>query len=222
MFDQLRKSLSLALAWFLVAAPTAQAQDAPPSSAPVPPQILSAHSVFISNGGGSNYYNMFTGGPDRAYNTFYAVIERANRYQLVSTPAQADLVFEIRGIAPTFDEGRGNVGYNPQLILSIRDPQSSTVLWTTTANVRAIGRQKSRDRQFDQSIEVLVDKLSAVTGQPLSPEQAKAIRDNSRWPTAAKVILVVSLAAAAGFTAWGIYRVSHPPALPTPTLPSVP
>jgi hypothetical protein len=223
MFDSVRKSLCLALAWFLVVVPTAQAQESTSAlGAPVPAQILSAHSVFVSNGGGSNFFEMFTGGPDRAYNTLYSILQRSNRYQLVGAPAQADLIFEIRAVAPEVDAGR-DFAYNPQLILSILDPKTSTVLWTTRANVRVLGRQKSRDRQFDQCVAVLVDKLGQVTGQPLSPEQSKAIRDNSvmRMPTAAKVFIFVGIAAAAAFAGYGAYRVTHPPSLSMPTLPAV-
>jgi hypothetical protein len=217
----LRKSLSLALAWVLVVIPTAQAQQSTSApGAPVPPQIFSARSVFVSNGGGSNYFNMFTGGPDRAYNTLYALLQQSNRYQLVGTPVQADLIFEIRAIAPSAYTG-DVVAYNPQLILSILDPKTSTVLWTTGDNIRAIGRQKSRDRGFDQSVAVLLDKFGEVTGQQLTPEQVRAVHNNSRMPTAAKVFIFVGIAATAAFTAYGAYRVSHPPALPTPTLPAL-
>ncbi len=211
----IRKSLCLALAWVLVVIPTVQAQQSSSvAGAPVPPQILSAKSVFISNAGGSNYFDMFTGGPDRAYNTLYALLQQSNRYQLVSTPAQADLIFEIRAIAPSVSTGDA-VGYNPQLILNILDPKTSTLLWTTSDNVRALGRQKSRDRGFDQSVGVLLDKFGEVTGQPLTPEQAKAVHNNSRMPTATKVFIFVGIAATAAFAAWGAYRVSHPPAPPT-------
>jgi hypothetical protein len=222
MDDYLRKPLCIALAWFLIALPTANAQQpAPAAPAPVPPQVLSAHAVFVSNGGGSNYFNMFTGGPDRAYNTFYADLQKANRYQLVSAPAQADLIFEIRAIAPAIGDV-GNVGYNPQLILSILDPQTKVILWTTSANVRALGTQKSRDKGFDQSVDVLLDKLGQVTGQPLTTEQAKAVHNNSRMPTSMKVFLFVGIAATAGLAAYGAYRVSHPPSLPTLTQPTLP
>lgn len=222
MADLFRKSLCVVLAWFLILIPTAHAQQsAPAAPAPVPPQILSAHAVFVSNGGGSNYFDIFTGGPDRAYNTFYADLQDVNRYQLVSTPAQADLIFEIRGTAPAVGDV-DNVGYNPQLTLRILDPKTSTVLWTTSDNVRAFGTQKHRDQGLDQSVDVLMDKLSQVTGQPLTAEQSKAVHNNSRMPTAAKVFIIVSIAAGAAFAAWGAYRVSHPPSLPTLPAPTVP
>jgi hypothetical protein len=212
-------------------APALPAQQTSPYRAPyaspahVPAQIAGAHAVFVSNGGGPNYFNIFSDGPDRAYNTFYDDLQTANRYQLVGSPSEADLIFEVRSIAPAVGNGRGVVNYNPQLILSILDPRTHTVLWTTSVNVRAIGTQKRRDRQFDDSVGVLMDKLAQIAGQPLSRAQLKAINSNSRMPTAAKVFIGVAVAALVGMTSYGIYRVTHPPTLPTlpnPTLPTLP
>ena len=42
------------------------------------------------------------------------------------------------------------------------DPKTHAVLWTTSANVRAIGLQASRDRKFDASVAVLVDGVKNV------------------------------------------------------------
>lgn len=225
MTDCSRRILCLVLAWLLVLIPSASAQQpAPAPAAPVPPQIRTGQRVFVSNGGGSNYFQIFTGGPDRAYNTLYADLQQTGRFQLVDKPAQADLIFEIRAIAPAVGDW-DNVQYNPQIILRVLDPATQAVLWTTSANVRAFGTQKSRDRGFDESVAVLVDKLGAVAGQPLTAEQDKAIRKNASMPTAMKVFLIASIAAAAGFAAWGAYRVSHPPApppLPQPSSPTFP
>ncbi len=222
MFSGLRNSLCIVLSWALVLAPALSAQQTATGTAPVPPQILSAHSVFVSNGGGSNYFDIFDGGTDRAYNTFYSQLKRTGHYELVSSPSHADVIFEIRAIAPEATDLNDVISYNPQVILSIRDPKTNAVLWTTSANVRAIGTKKRRDREFDQSVAVLVDKLAEVTGQPLTTAQAKAISSNSRMPTAAKVFIFSAIAAGAALTAWGLYRVNNPPKLtppPTPTLP---
>ncbi len=225
MLDVLRKSLCIVLAWFLVAIPTTSAQQPGPApSAPVPPQILSAHTVFVSNGGGSNYFQpMFTeSGPDRAYNTIVCrPADSPITTQLVSAPAQADVILEIRSIAPAIG-GVDNVEYNPQLILNIRDPQTSTLLWTTSANVRAAGMQKQRDQGFDQSVAVLLDVVGQLVCEQLTSEQTKAVRNNSRMTKGVKIFIFVSIAVMVAFAAWGAYRVSHPPSLPplpTPTLP---
>jgi hypothetical protein len=220
MLELIRKSLSILLAWLLIASATAPAQtNTPATAAPIPPQVLSAQSVFVSNGGGGNYFEAFTGGSNRAYNTLYAELQRSNRYQLVSSPSQADVIFEIRGIAPAVTYG-DTVGTNPQLILSVIDPKTQAVLWTTGANVRAFGNQKHRDSGLDESVAVVVNKFGEDTGQPLTPSQAKAVRDNSRMPSAAKVLLFVGIAAVAGLASYGFYRVNHPPKLTLPPMPA--
>lgn len=222
MFSGLRKSLSVALSSALVLTPLVSAQQTDHNPAPVPPQVLNAHAVFVSNGGGSNYFDMFGGGPNRAYNTFFSQLKKTGRYELVSAPSQADVIFEIRAIAPAVS-WNDVPSYNPQVILSIRDPKTSAVLWTARANVRAIGTKKHRDRDFDESVAVLVDELAQVTGQPLTAAQAKAIDSNSRMSTAAKVFLFASIGAAAGGTAWVVYKGTHPPSPPPPpTLPGMP
>lgn len=228
MLSQACKSLCVVLSSLLVLTPTLSAQQPgsgyrPQYSAPIPPQILQARTVFIANGGGSNYFEFFSGGPNRAYNTFYKDIERAGHYHLVSSPAQADLIFEIRAIAPASSDNDSTT-YNPQVVLTIRDPHTTATLWRESANVRVFGRRKRRGRELDQAVAVLVDKLALVTGQPLTDAQTKAIAANSysRMSTAGKIFLFSSLAGAAAITALGIHMVvSHhgltPP--PTPTLP---
>lgn len=214
MFSGLRTSLAIVLSWAMILTPALTAQQTGDGAAPVPPQILNAHSVFIANGGGSNYFTMFGGGADRAYNTFYSEVKKMGRYTLVSSPAQADLIFEIRAIAPATAGLHGTTDYNPQVVLSIRDPKTNVVLWTDSANIRAIGTKKRRDREFDQSVAVLVDKLAQVTGQPLTEAQTKAIDSNSRMSTAAKVLIFSAIAGGAAITAYGIHMALNPPGPP--------
>ncbi|HEY6444990.1 MAG TPA: hypothetical protein VIY53_00915 [Acidobacteriaceae bacterium] len=214
MLSDLRNTLCFVLAALLTFAPALPAQQTSAPPAPIPADITTAQAVFVSNGGGSNYFSIFTGGADRGYNTLYHDLQTANRYQLVGSPSEAQLIFEIRSVAPAESGPHDTVAYNPQLILSIIDPKTHAVLWTTSANVRAIGLQKRRDREFDASVAILLDKLSEVTGQPLTPQQIKAVNNNSRLPTAAKVFIVAALAVAVGMTTYGIYRVTHPPTLP--------
>lgn len=76
---------------------TAQTKQA--EAAPIPTQISTAQRVFIANGGGDEpgiYEPLFSGGADRIYTQFYAAMKSAGRYELVGSPADADLLFEIR------------------------------------------------------------------------------------------------------------------------------
>ncbi|HEV2619975.1 MAG TPA: hypothetical protein VGU23_08585 [Acidobacteriaceae bacterium] len=213
--------MSLSLALSLAFTPLLRAQQAT-NLAPIPQQISSAHTIFLSNGGGSNYFDRFTGGADRAYNSLYAGLRQWNRYQFVDSPAQADLVFEIRAIAPSTGGPNDIITYNPQLVLRIVDPKTGTALWTTSSNVEAFGRQKRRDRQFDHSLDVLVDKLAQLTGQPLTASQAHAVRDNSstHMPTAAKVALTLSIVGSAALLGFMIHQVTEPHPLPGATQPA--
>lgn len=222
MLARICRTLWIVMSSFLVLTPMLAAQQADSSAAPVPPQIINAHRVFVSNGGGSNYFEIFSGGPNRAYSTFYKMLKKTGQYELVDSPGQADLVFEIRAIAPATASLSGTVSYNPQVVLTVRDPETNSVLWSERANVRAFGTKGRRDRQFDESVAVLVDKLAAVTGRPLTEAQTQAIAANSKMPTAEKVILVTGIAGLAAITAVGIHMATshHQPA--PPPVPSAP
>ena len=222
MFSATGKVLSFVVCSALVLTPVLPAQQASNSAAPIPPQILSAHSVFVSNGGGSNYFEIFDGGPNRAYNTFYSQLKKIGHYELVSSPSEADLIFEIRAIAPATSGPHDITDYNPQVILTIRDPKTNVTLWTASANVRAIGTKKHRDKDFDDSVAVLVDELAQVTGQPLTTAQVKAVESNSKMPTAAKVFIISAVAGAAAMTAYGIHMIENPPKVTPPPTPSEP
>jgi hypothetical protein len=222
MHATLRKLLCFTLALLLASTPLTRAQQTSTAvPAPVPPQITSAHTIFISNGGGTNYFNAFTGGADRGYSQLYAALQQWNRYQIVDSPSQADLIFEIHAVAPAVrlagDDGA--VGYNPQLILRLLDPKTNALLWTTTSNVKAAGGKSSRDKGFDESVAVVVDRVRQLTGEQLNPTQVKAIRSNNQMPTSAKIFLGVGIGAAAGLAIFGIYTVTH---RNTPTLPTIP
>ncbi len=222
MHATLRKLLCFTLALLLASTPLTRAQQTSTAvPAPVPPQITSARTIFISNGGGPNYFNAFTGGADRGYSQLYAALQQWNRYQIVDSPSQADLIFEIHAVAPAvrLAADDGAVGYNPQLILRLLDPKTNALLWTTTSNVKAAGGKSSRDKGFDESVAVVVDRVRQLTGEQLNPTQVKAIRSNNQMPTSAKIFLGVGIGAAAGLAIFGIYTVTH---RNTPTLPTIP
>jgi hypothetical protein len=58
----------------------------PVESTPIPTQISSAKKVFIANARGNQPFHnesMFNGGPERAYDEFYASMKAWGRYELV-------------------------------------------------------------------------------------------------------------------------------------------
>jgi hypothetical protein len=146
----------------------AQQQVAP---APVPAQILSAKTIFIANGGGASdpnigSYGEFTGGPERAYNEFYAAVKTFPNYTLVGAPAGADLVLEISFSefpAPT-DSGKGTItAADAKFRLVIIDPKTHVTLWTITEYVGGALLAGNREKNYQQGMERLVADLRSLT-----------------------------------------------------------
>ena len=177
------KVVGAALALALIALQAAAAKDtkeAPP--APVPVQILAAKTVFIANAGGEQNPSdsQFNGGPDRAYNQLYAEMKTWGRYELVSSPADADLFFELRftqtRVASDPQEAlKLDVVYDPQLRLVIRDPKTQAVLWGFTEHMQWAILQGNRDKNFDQGIAKLMLDVRglAARGTPSADDSKK-------------------------------------------------
>ena len=108
---------------------TAKTSKPTPPPAHIPAQILSAKTAFISYAGVDNpYFNSrvpkFTGGdPYGIYNQFYDAINKWGQYQLVSTPADADVILEISAI---YTPGIST----PIFRLRILDPKTTVTLWS--------------------------------------------------------------------------------------------
>jgi hypothetical protein len=147
---------------------TAQ-QSAPIAVAPAPLQLLNAKKVFISNAGADSglFPHPFSGDPDRAYNEFYANVESWGRYQLVATPADADLVFELQLMAPSgpsnADKSKGASDPLPMLRLVIYDRPTHYVLWALTESIAPADRQKTHDHNFDEAVANLVLDAGRLT-----------------------------------------------------------
>lgn len=152
---------------------TAQSKPAETPSGPVPAQILSAKRVFIANAGGDEMTPddpIFSGGPDRAYNQFYAAVKNWGRLEIVGSPAEADLVLEIRqetqavllsGKAGGFTGG----SYVPLFQLKIIDPKTNVLLWAFHLHGEFGVGQGNSDRNFDQSMKTLVMRLQMLIAQ---------------------------------------------------------
>jgi len=113
----------------------AQSKPAPAPQAPIPPQILAAKKAFIANAGGdemANNYPRFSGRPDRAYNEFYAAVKSWGRFEIVGSPAEADLLLEVRQ-SVSAGPGPGGSSLIPQFRLKIRDARTNALLWALTS-----------------------------------------------------------------------------------------
>jgi hypothetical protein len=154
----------LALA-ILGSAPLLSAQKSKePEPAPVPVQIAAARKVFISNAGGESFETVideivFNGGPDRPYNQFYAAVKTWGRCELVSSPSDADLVLEISWVLTDTGLRLPVLG---QLRLVIIDPKTHVTLWNLTEYVRGALLLGNRDKNFDQAMTTIVNRLKIL------------------------------------------------------------
>lgn len=142
------------------------AQSKATADAPIPTQIAAAKKVFIANAGGDQLTEddpIFTGGPDRAYNQFYAAIKSWGRFNIVGSPAEADLLLEIRQDVLIGSLGGKAGGFaTPMFHLEIRDPKTNALLWAFHIHFQFGAGQANSDRYFDQVVNRLVMNLRAL------------------------------------------------------------
>jgi hypothetical protein len=149
-----------------------QLKGAPP--APAPPQIAAGQKVFISNAGGESFESVidqtvFNGGSDRPYNQFYAAMKAWGRYEVMSSPADADLVFEISWVLSDTGLKLPVLG---QLRLVVIDPKTHVTLWNFTEYVRGAILLSNRDKNFDQAMTIIVNRMKLLATPPAVPAAA--------------------------------------------------
>lgn len=162
------RSLRLMLSLLLLV-PTLQAKtrkDIPP--APLPEAIVTAHKVFLSNGGGS----------DLAYDAFYSDMKKWGKYQIVGSPDDADLIVELayrvvdRGTRVWSSTNTYNGATDvhsreitdPQLVLTIYDAKTKNSLWSTIDHRRLARLEKNREKEMINSADRLVEELQSRSG----------------------------------------------------------
>jgi hypothetical protein len=137
----------------LFADPSPQAQQPiDPPAAPVPAPLFTAQKVFISNAESTNPLEV----PYLAYNAFYAGIKAWGKYDLVDSPADADLVFAVRF------EGLPA----PQLRLVISDAKTGVELWPLLEMVKGWSRQATGRKNFAIAMAALVYDVRVLTTPP--------------------------------------------------------
>jgi hypothetical protein len=160
----------LAFGFLSVPMQAQQAKEVP--VAPLPSQLFTAKTMFISNAGGEadpNDTHRRTGynvEANRTYNLVYAAMKSWGRYNLVPTPVEADLVVEVHFVE--------SAKYLDQFRLTIFDPRTHTLLWTLSRSVEPAFFQHNRDKNFDLAINGLVDELKdLVQPQAAAPSGDK-------------------------------------------------
>jgi hypothetical protein len=150
---------------------------------PVPPALIAAKKVFVSNAGADSglFPSPFSGTPDRAYAKFYEDLKAAGQFEVVADPSEADLVLELQLIAHSSPLRVRDAGMNdevnkvngapdplPMFRLVIYDRKSHYILWTLTQSVEQAYLQKTHDRNFDAALSELLLDFQALARKPFS------------------------------------------------------
>lgn len=143
-----------------------------PAPAPLPGQIAVARKAFISNGGESPLFKQF--GLHRSYDQFYSSMKDWGRLEIVTSPSEADIVFEIRLVSQL--ERYGDTLQNvPFLRLGILDPKTGITLWEFSEELETGGMVGiHQDAKFDKAMErILADVKEMFLPPPSPPAAAK-------------------------------------------------
>jgi hypothetical protein len=125
-----------------------------PLPAPLPAQIIAAKKVFISNGGEDAWLKFDPKhNPTLTYNEFYAQMKSWGKYELVSTPSAADVVFEIHLAV-------GENGY--ALRLRILDPKTRITLWRINQWVNIANRAATARRNLDVAMNAVMESVKKL------------------------------------------------------------
>jgi hypothetical protein len=140
----------------MILASTAFAQAYTPI-APKPPQITSARTVFLSNNLGAQLADS-----DKMFDELYVGIQGLNRFDIVSTPAQADVILEFDLLLPPQD---ARVGF-PIVTLRIVDPKTSVVLWSVADTGQIYATMKDKPHKTADVIGELLSYLKIIATHP--------------------------------------------------------
>lgn len=147
------------------AIPAQQTKAAAPAAAPIPAQLLSAKRAFISNAGTDAMSRAALVDKqmdvNSAYNQFYAAINNWKRFDLVSAPADADLVLEISFTSPESDCGRGECA-DAQLTLVVYDARTHFRLWTFSEGIEGAILAGTWKKNFSSAVDSLISDFQQL------------------------------------------------------------
>jgi hypothetical protein len=146
-----------------------QVNQSPIAPAPVPSQLLTGKKVFVSNVPGALFSSPRTAEDDpyRPYNQFYASIKNWGYYELVSAPAEADLIFEVSLVERrTMGNALAQISFRlVYLDLTVRDPRTQVVLWWFAERLQGANRPATGEKNYNQAMTNLVNDVKKAVGQ---------------------------------------------------------
>jgi hypothetical protein len=155
--------------------PTAPTQ---PPAAPVPAPLHTAQKIFIANAGMDAFslqaFEELGLSKTNTYDSLYAAIQSWKTYQIVSSPADADLVLNVRCNAPLIGNHDGwkfqrilaNTTWQFQYEITILDAKSHFLLWTITEPVRPANLDGTWRKNIATANAALAGQLQALLAPP--------------------------------------------------------
>ena len=178
--------------------PTSNA-PAPVLNSPVPAQIVTSHRIFLSNLGADANFPVDS---TQVFNDIYKALQDWNHYQLVPSPDQADLIFQLREVAArnTYYDNDGNPYFSdtPAFKLTIVDPKTSVTLWTITSPVALAGSNKTLSRWLSISETNLVSRIKVVAGEALAPVETADLTTVPKTHHTALALIIIGSTVGAG------------------------
>jgi hypothetical protein len=180
---------------------TTRAQQTTPAAS-VPSQIQQAQTIFLTNSGSDPNFPIDA---TKAYNDIYAALQTWGRYKLVNSPDQADLVFQLKDVAP-ITEVSGNRGgvysvTSPAFRITIRDPKSNIALWTITSPVNVTGKNQVLAHWVSISETNLVSRVKVVADQSLSPDETADLTTVPNYHHVRTALIIVGIVVGTGVAA---------------------
>ena len=129
---------------------------------PLPTALTSARKLFLGNAGDQENADCL-----RAYTDLYTDIAKLGRFELLATPANADLILEMHyELTPGQTAGHDDPRRFRVVLI---DPASHVVLWSLVERTNYAVRQSKRDENLDEVVAKLTADLDALTSaQPPS------------------------------------------------------
>jgi hypothetical protein len=137
--------------------------------APLPAVIVNAKKVFLSNGGGSYL----------AYDAFYSKMKEWNKYKIVGSPEESDLIVELSyrvedstrlwNSTNTYHittQAHSKQMIDSQLILTIFDAKMKNSLWSEADHRGFAKREKNQEKETVNSAHRLVEGLKTRVNVP--------------------------------------------------------
>ena len=97
------------------------------------------------------------------------------RYEIVSSPGEADLLYEIQFVLAPFSrqvlkgDSIGPDWADPQFRLVIRDAKTNAALWVILEHAPMAILQGNRDKNFDEALAKLIDAAQKLAPLPQFP-----------------------------------------------------